>query len=561
MTTDKISVQRLVEICFLRGLRQVVISPGSRNAPLTIAFHEHGGFSCHTVPDERVAAFYAMGQALASGKPSIICCTSGSAALNYAPAIVESYYQGIPLLVLTADRPVDWIDTGIGQSMRQHDVYSNYIKKSFQIKQEAVNGEDLRYNDNIFIEAIEATISKVPGPVHINMPFCEPLYGRAKEGDFSDIVPNSIKSSAANDISNELLEDLSQIWKHSKRKLILIGQGQSDNLLSQELSLLSQESVVILKEATSNLNIDGALSCIDRVLAGITDFDKYKPDLLITIGGAVVSKKIKSLLFDHKPDHHWDVRLDKARDTFKSLTQHLRVSGIELIEKLPNSLNSTVFQSAWCDIERRTKDAHTVYIDDIPFSDLKVFQILLSSLKNKAVLHLANSTPVRYTQLFDPSSSLTYMSNRGVSGIDGSTSTAIGYSTVNEERNYLITGDVSFFYDSNAFWNDNKRISNLKIILINNGGGGIFRYIPGPDTTNQLESVFESHHQLTARPICELYNLEYFMIDNSQEAESVLYDFINTDFDKIALLEIKTPRLKNAKVLREYFKYIESVCG
>jgi len=178
--TDKPGIQRLVKLCEVKGVKNVVFSPGSRNAPLVISFNGQEYFDCITIPDERVAAFVAMGMALKLQEPVIICCTSGSAALNYAPAIVEAYYQKIPLLVLTADRPTERIDQGAGQTMRQKNVYANYIKGSFELIQEAETASDLRRNDRIICEAINLSKAGAKGPVHINVPLAEPLYGQVK---------------------------------------------------------------------------------------------------------------------------------------------------------------------------------------------------------------------------------------------------------------------------------------------------------------------------------------------------------------------------------------------
>ena len=351
---------------------------------------------------------------------------------------------------------------------------------------------------------------------------------------------------------------IDEIWEKCTRKLILIGQGINDEELSTELTrLILSDSVVILKEATSNLNVPGAYSSIDRMFSYVKDFEEFKPDLLITIGGAIVSKKIKVLLQNNQPQYHWDIRLDDSKDTFKALTHHFNVSTLEVVKVLSKSSNLESFQNVWRLQNTNTLKAHDNYLDQVEYSDLFVFSKILAQLRRESILHLANSTPVRYAQLFEPKVSLTYLSNRGVSGIDGSTSTALGYASLSPKPNILITGDMSFFYDSNAFWIDSLP-THFKIIVINNGGGGIFRYIPGPDTTNQLESVFESHHNLTAKTICEQFGLDYHRIDSKEELNQQLPSFIINESSQISLLEIMTPRLGNAKILRDYFSYIET---
>ncbi len=556
-TTTKKSIVRLVDICYKRGLRRVIFSPGSRNAPLVIGFTSHGGFECQTVADERVAAFIALGHGIATHTPTIICCTSGSAVLNYAPAIVEAYYQRVPLLILTADRPSEWIDQGIGQSMRQKEVYSNYIKFSGKWKENAISETELLYNDEVVNESISKTLMPPLGPAHINIPFYEPLYETTIHKEHSP--PLKVETSTYN-YKFELDKEFRTIWNDSNRKVILVGLLHPNVELSQILSeLSSREDVILITETTSNIKGVINIGSIDRALHGVSHTNRLmQPDLLISIGGPIISKIIKHFFRENNPTHHWYLDEGQLKDTFRATPKHLKTHPITVFNQLKDlhSSNAKEFQNYWNQLDAITENAHKEYMKELPYSDLKVMAEIFSNCPPDCNLHLANSTPVRYAQLFNQQEKVSYFSNRGVSGIDGSTSTAIGIAQMDSKHNILITGDMSFIYDSNAFW-ISQYPSNLSIILINNGGGGIFRFIPGPDTTGQLEDTFEAHHHLDASHLSKMYGLTYYRTNNLQEFRSKYIELIERKHAKI-LIEVFTPRKDNAKILREYFRSIKS---
>ncbi len=555
MTTDKLSIQALVQVCYQQGIRKVIFSPGSRNAPLVIAFSEHKGFDTLVIPDERVAAFHALGQGIATGIPTVICCTSGTAALNYGPAIAEAYYQQVPMLILTADRPVEWIDMGIGQSMRQEAVFANYVKKSFQFAQEAEHPDDLWYNERLANQAINETTSDSPGPVHINLPFRESLYGRAKQKPLRHPVLQISEASYA--LSEEDKVELKNLWSNSKKRLIIVGQGRlklDESALIN--SLIKKGGVVVMTETTSNVRADKLIACIDRVLPLVEDEAKYQPDLVISMGGAIVSKRIKSFLKMSSPIHHIEIGVGTPKDTYQRLSHHYRMHPKTVLEELVQlEVKSTAFAQHWSQVNKRAKELHDQFLLETPYCDLKVFETLLKEIPKSATIHFASSTPIRYSQLYSEYQSNNVVEcNRGVSGIDGSTSTALGYAGCSEHLNILITGDISFFYDSNAFWLRDRPV-NLKVILVNNGGGNIFKYIPGPESTAQL-NVFEADHQLNARPVAQLYGLSYSRVSAYEDLVSALPRFYNKEEEKISILEINTKSCSNAETLRSYFEFL-----
>lgn len=557
MVSDKLLVQHLVHICEKKGIKHVVFSPGSRNAALVISFNEQSYFNCITIPDERVAAFYAMGLAQQIEKPVIMACTSGSAALNYGPAIAEAYYQKIPLLVITADRPVEWIDQRAGQTMRQQNVYANYIKKSIQLTQEAVHQDDLWYNDRLICEAIDTTMLDSKGPVHINIPFREPLYQTASALDLSEVKIVETPSTTRV-LSEHSMNSLQSEWNEYRSKLILVGQQFPDGALDQRLTkFIDDATVVILTETTSNIAIDGVHSCIDRFITSVDEAEmkSYIPELLITIGGAIVSKKIKALFQKHKPKAHWNINADEHYiDTYQSLTKNIKTDPVTFFNKLIcDTNNSNDFAQRWAEHEEINRIKHQQFVQSCSWSDFKVFDLIQQHLPTDSDLHLANSTPIRYNQLFDKRNDLRYFANRGVSGIDGCTSTAIGSAVGSQRMTTLITGDMAFFYDSNAFWNQYLP-SNIVIIIMNNGGGGIFKIIPGPKETNQYKTFFATEQNYSAEHIAKAFSCMYMSAQNENELQSNLKLAYAENNSGPVIFEVFTNEVNNEDVLSDYFK-------
>jgi len=560
MTSDKKIVSLLADLFSKKGLESIVISSGSRNAPIVLAFANHPKIKAFSVIDERSAAFFALGIAQQTGKGVAIACTSGSAVLNYAPAIAEAYYQKIPLLILTADRPPHMIDIGDGQTLRQENVFAQYVKKSYSMPLDFSEAHDFAKVNRLLNEALDNLHAPEAGPVHINLPFDEPLYNTIESGvegnliDTTGVIPN---------VEKKIEDDFVRLWNESKKILLLAGQSPGSEVMEEILSVLSTfPQVAVMTETTSNLYHPDFIDGIDNVLSTIhrDDWVDFYPDFLITFGGAIVSKRIKGFLRRRKVDNHWHISISGEKmDTYFSLSQVVTADPKTFLKKMLPQLKrgEDGYRNRWLQKKNLTVEARAKYLKSIPFSDLKVFETLLMRIPEQSVLHLGNSTPVRYSQLFGSSKKFRYFSNRGVSGIDGQVSTASGMAFASSQIHTLITGDLGFFYDSNALMNLHLT-SNFKIILINNGGGGIFRYIPGPDTTKQLEQFFVAKHSWKAEKLVEAFNIHYFKAENLEQLEDVLPKFYD-NLSRPALLEIFTPSEKNARVLRGYFSFLKSV--
>lgn len=558
--SDIPGVYDLVQLAAASGIRQAVISPGSRNAPLSISLHRHPAIETFVIPDERVAGFFALGLAQQSHRPVILCCTSGSAALNYAPALAEAYYQRIPLLAVTADRPEEWIDQGDGQTIRQRDVYRNFIRHAAVLIQEAQSTQDIDQNRERIIKAIDATTHPVGGPVHLNFPLNEPLY-RTRSYTY-DEKPTRPKPLENKRLRLEI-EPLAEILHGQSRVLILCGMLPPNEALNHVLGQWAAlPQVVVLTEKTSNLHHPDFIPGIDRLIFTFDDRDMldFKPDVLITLGHSIVSKRIKAILRQNKPTHHWHIDPDTHHpNTFQALTRSIHTTPAELLTQLIGNISPTKahYREHWLAHDKKIDAAHNTFMASCPHSDHKAVEALLDILPQNIHFHLGNSASVRYVQLFKQGATARCFSNRGTSGIDGCTSTAMGAAIATGEPTVLLTGDMAFLYDSNAFWHPH-RPENLKIVVLNNGGGGIFRIIDGPKDPDEIEKYFEAHHNQTAERLAQMYDIPYRSANDSNDLEAHLKNFLRAD-EGLAIFEIFTPRLENDQVLKNYFKALQMV--
>jgi len=557
----KTTAHRLVEICVRKGIRYAIISPGSRNAPLTISLGEHEQIECLNIPDERVAAFFAIGMAQQLQAPVLLCCTSGSAGLNYAPALVEAYYQKIPLLVLTADRPPEWIDQRAGQTMRQAGMFSNYVKSNYNLVCDPHDEQGLWFNDRIVNQAIDESIYNSPGPVHINVPFQEPLYNY--EAGSEVVVPKIIHSIQRNNqVKTADQLNIIKEWSGYAKVLVIVGQHIGSSDFDNALLQLSQlPHVVVLTETTSNVCVDGVFRSIDRLIDSMdtAEYDQFSPELILSCGGPIVSKKLRFMLRAMQIKGHWHVdQDDQYIDTYRALTLNIPMRLEELVGLIVETIVPGVdggWKAGWEKREEDTFALHQQYLASCKWSDLQVMDTLHKSIPS-GIWHAANSTPVRYTQLFETRLDLVYRSNRGVSGIDGCSSTAAGAAYIADEIVTIVTGDIAFFYDSNAFWH-NHVSSNLRVFMLNNQGGSIFRYVKGPMGTEQFEEHFEAHHVTSAKGIAESYKISYREVNDENDLVIAINEVYHEDFDEAVIVEINTPRDLNIQMLKNYFKFIK----
>jgi 2-succinyl-5-enolpyruvyl-6-hydroxy-3-cyclohexene-1-carboxylate synthase len=542
--------QQVIQLCEAKGVHHVVISPGSRNAPLTIGFSSHTTIKTYSVVDERCAAFFALGIAQQLQKPVAVVCTSGSALLNYYPAIAEAFYSHLPLVIISADRPKHLIDVGDGQTIRQENVFENHILYGANLLEESETNQVLINN------AINCAVTK-RGPVHINVPFAEPLYHTQET--FTEQITVIPESEPLFNLNDKEYNSFKSLWQSSKKRMILIGVNPPNTIEQCYLDSLGEDNAtVVFTESTSNVHHDNFFPSIDKIIAPLSDteFSELQPDVLLTMGGLIVSKKIKQFVRIYQPKAHYHLGIDEALDTFFCLKHHFKLNENTFFKQfLDSNLKiKSEYQSNWLAVKQCRIVKHQAYLETIPFSDFKVFETIFNNIPESIILHLSNSSTIRYAQLFDTIPKIAQFCNRGTSGIDGSTSTAIGHAVVSDKQNILITGDLSFFYDSNGLWN-NYIPNNFKIIVINNSGGGIFRILPGQKNTDNFETYFETKHNLSAEHLCKMYGIIYKSAAHIGDLKQDL-DMFFTKNDQPTLLEVFTPRELNDIVLMDYFKFL-----
>ncbi|MBN1952114.1 MAG: 2-succinyl-5-enolpyruvyl-6-hydroxy-3-cyclohexene-1-carboxylic-acid synthase [Bacteroidales bacterium] len=513
----------LSEICYQAGFAYVVISPGSRNAPLIDAFSSRFQERCYSIVDERSAAYFGLGLSRESGKPVALLCTSGTAVLNYAPGLAEAYYQQVPLLAVTADRPAEWIDQQDNQTIRQEGIYRNYIKHSVVLPEKMSSEENLEQAHSRIAKAIAAVCIAPRGPVHLNVPLHEPLYGGLPSASPDLPVQDlCLSSSTGAEIPHGFLD----AWTRAGKILILQGQGTPDRQLHKNLECLCQDHrLVLMAENISNQYTNDAITTPDLYFAQVKDGELPEPDLLIYTGGQLVSKRIKTYLRGIRVQETWRVGVDAyPMDTFRQENKFVPSDAGTIFEKLGSMIQPgapSEFKSAWMAAARKVLNWQNELQKSLPFSDVSVVRDILNSLPSGTRTELGNSSAIRYSQLVPARADLIYYSNRGVSGIDGCLSTASGTAAASGEPCYIILGDLSFVYDSNALWN--RALSKkLRIIVLNNQGGGIFGLIEGPGKKAAFKDYFLAHHPVDLQKLAEAFNLNYFCVKDKQSLQSAL---------------------------------------
>ncbi|MHC2992412.1 2-succinyl-5-enolpyruvyl-6-hydroxy-3-cyclohexene-1-carboxylate synthase [Pontibacter sp. HJ8] len=552
-------VVNIAEICARKGVKNVVLSPGSRCAPLTIAFARHPELKVRTVSDERAAAFIALGMALTTGKPTVLVCTSGTASLNYAPAVAEAFFQQVPLLVLTADRPPEWIDQLDGQTIRQQQVFGRHIKRSFDFPVDLSHPDAIWYTERLVSEALNDASAFPAGPVHINVPLREPFYPAAEEEiTFGKRVKVIEEEQNLHELSSYQALKLQQEMLYYKRVLLVAGQEKQDpQLLKCLRTFVGSTGAVVVGDVISNLQpLSNVVRHQDAILA-CPDEEKMKslqPDLLITFGKSVISKSLKLYLRQYKPRAHWHLQpAGQVADTFQSLTKVIRCTPVSFFHSMAGSTRQEpAFVKAWSGLENKAATFLTQYTDTAPYSELSVVARVLAQLPQKSNLHLANSMAVRYANIvgLPAEKEVTVYANRGTSGIDGSTSTTVGCALTSPHITTLLTGDMAFFYDRNGLWH-NYLPGNLRIVIINNHAGGIFRLIDGPRKQPELEEYFETRQELDARNTALDFGLRYICCSSMEELEQALPAFFAADAGA-GILEVFTDSKTNAAAFSGY---------
>lgn len=567
------AIYNIAALCYSKGLDQVVLCPGSRCAPLTLAFARHSGFTVRTFTDERSAGFIALGIAQQTKRPCILVCTSGTAVYNFAPAVAEAYFNHVPLIVFTADRPAEWIGQQDGQAIYQGEIFGKHVKRFYQLPQHYDHPHDQWSINRTVNEAINLAATGLPGPVHINAPFREPFYPAPDEPVHYDENIRVIEEAPCIQTLNEKVNaQVQEAWSSYHNILIVAGQADYDQELLQTLNDFSEQNhIPLVGDILTNLHPHENLIRHADAFLGQASADvkqSLKPDLLITFGKSIVSKNLKLFLRAYPPKAHWHLQTTGAvADSFHHLTKIIRTDPNTFFQFFASTKRSESFEGQkqqnfykfWEIEERRAVRCIQDFFPQQQWGEFEVVYELVKALPGNANLHLANSMSVRYANLAGLSaqqSGIHVYSNRGTSGIDGCTSTAVGHALADENgMNILITGDEAFFYDRNAFWH-NYSLPNLRVVLLNNHGGVIFKMIDGPRDLPESDEYFVTRQKLNATKLCEEFGFELLKLDSRRKLKNLLADFFEPG-NTVKVLEIETDTSASRAIFDEFKNHIK----
>ena len=552
-TSDKYSCRCLAAALEAYGVRHVVVSPGSRNSPLIVAIARTPGLQCHMVIDERSAAFFALGIAIETGDPVAIVCTSGSAPLNYAPALAEAYYRRVPLIAVTADRPEEWIDQDDSQTIRQNGALAAVVKKSFDVPVDRGDSSLRRLTTRRISDALMLAETHPRGPVQINVQIDEPLNAMCECLGDEFRFPKFIQSAPY--ISDVESQGFADRLNRAKRVIVLAGFMAPDVELSRLLSSLPSHFAVLC-ETTSNIENERCVTNIDASLRVMTAEEKQlllDADIVVSIGGSLISRIIKAKLRKHGTENWYVGFSDCCIDSLLHLTDRIECSPADFFKwvcPLLKEKNSD-YASMWLQVSRRGYKRSADYFASAPWSDFAAMGHLLRSVPCDTLLHISNGTSVRYAQLLAPLKVARMECNRGVSGIDGCTSTAIGAAVASDRPTLLITGDMSAQYDMAALA-CTEIPPSFRMVVLNNGGGGIFRFINATRELPEMERFLAADVRLPLRQLADGFGFDYFEAASAEDLTACLRSFF-VPSGKPAILNIITPAVESADTIRKYF--------
>ncbi len=528
----------IAQLLWEAGISNWVISPGSRNAPVVAALIKQGQFQLHSAPDERSAAFVALGISQINQYPAGFICTSGSALVNAFPAVVEAYYQRIPLFILSADRPEDLIDQWDGQTLRQPGIFGSYVRASWHCNPRIESNESLCRG---IYHCIQSALNQIPAAVHLNLALSEPIYeGIESPFQHADCItpfvyqsqqPNKVEFDSVRSSLFLNASDYHQLQKAKRSKIaILVGQNPPSPLIKSVLSEL-QHFVPIFTDICSSQNQLGLKNWDWGILKREIP-NSLQPEVLVSLGTTTLSKPLKQFLKKSKPKHvHIGVH-DEVGNPFETQPEHWKVHEADFLQAVLEIIQGSNFNShflhEWIEfIQNQTLTPESL---PDPFgNELKIMQFIFQTARENCNIHLGNSMSVRYGSWSGPTRAQVY-SNRGVSGIDGCLSTAVGAAIASpEKKNIIILGDVSAIYDSHALWT--KLPPNLTIVVYNNGGGRIFDWIDGPNKLPPLREFIHTPRTFEFEHLCKLYSVPHLKFSILQTVEIIQAIYFDSELN------------------------------
>ena len=554
MYTDKKNILQLVALLEAHGVTKVVLCPGSRNAPIVHTLSTHPSFECYAVTDERNAGFYAIGLALNGGCKVAVCCTSGSAVANLYPAVCEAFYQQVPLVLISADRPAAWIGQMDGQTMPQPGIFNDMAKMSVNLP-EINSDEDEWYCNRLINEALLETTHRGSGPVHINIPISEPLFRFTTE-----TLPEvrTITRYQGLNLYDRDYQPLIEKLNRCQKRMMVVGQMNLIYLFEKRDIKSLYKKFVWVSEHLSNRTIPGQpIKNFDVALYAMDEETKEKmaPQLVITYGGHLVSKRLKNYLRSVPNLEHWHVSADgEVVDLFGALTTVIEINPFEFLERISTLMDKTTpqYPLIW---ENYCKK---IPAPEFAFSEMSAIGALLQRLPEDCAVHLANSSTVRYAQLYSFPSTVEVCCNRGINGIEGSLSAALGYAAQSDKLNFIVIGDLSFFYGMNGLWGNHTK-PNVRILLLNNGGGEIFHTLPGLEMSGTSNKFITGVHHTSAQGWVESLGFRYLQVNEEEGLTPAMEEFTKGEgVDTPIVLEVFTNKNKDARILKEYYKQVKN---
>lgn len=545
---------------YKRGVRHVVISPGSRSTPLTLAAAAHPGFKKHVVLDERSAAFTALGIGKATGVPAVLVCTSGTAAANYYPAVIEAYQSGVPLLLATSDRPPELRNTDANQTIDQINLFGKFVLYFEDLGETLSN----KLNTNLLADAAGNAIEKAiefRGPVHLNFPFNKPL---EPEIDFL----NSTSKENENLVGNrerhifknpqpvfKLNDEINKKLTGADRPLFIIGQLPAGTKIEPIFEMANKLASPILSEQGFE-NAINPIQGYEGFLRNEQTRKQLAPDLILRFGLQPASKSLLSALEIWKPEHHIYVR-HKAnkKETSLDVTDILEWNGGAFDFKEPSG-KSGLWIDRWKEAEKNyEKGKDEIFKKVQKLNDGHVYEHLSGQIPDSWWIFFSNSFPARDRSMFGKWSTQEMFTNRGASGIDGITSTAMGISLGESKPGILFTGDLAFLHDTNALLNQKLLADLLVVVVINNKGGSIFRMLPIADHQEYFTGYFETPQQADISHLCRGYDINYSRIDSLKELKEFSLDYFLSDSEKqLNILECVTDPDTSMQLRRKLWK-------
>ncbi len=538
------NVRQLAALMQAHGVTRCVLCPGSRNAPISATLSAMPGMECRCVTDERSAGFAALGWATRAHAPVAVCVTSGSALLNLHPAVAEAFYRRVPLLVISADRPARAIGQQEGQTIPQPGALGSLVRCAVDLPE-----HDEAHANRLINEALLALTRRSGdwghiahpggGPAHINIPLSEPLFG----ADVSPLpTPRRIEHMVFDNMPGEREKEILNIPPSLQRRLILFGQMNDWDDIPD---LYRESDFALIGEHLCNA--DGLVQRRPDLLLGPHPDASWSPDLLITCGGCVISKRLRALFLAHPPKEHWHLSVDGAViDSFGCLTRVIEGDPTEFLFLLSHYASEG---------DAKYADRWYQSVPEFPteaYSGMSIVGKLMAAMSRRddvSTLHLGNSSAVRYAQLFPLGLLVQVECNRGVNGIEGSVSTALGYAMDDGERlNVLIIGDLSFFYDMNALWMPGTR-GNMRILLLNNGTGGIFSTLP----QCPAQEAVHGQHSAQAEAWVKSMGWDYMAVRGNEDVAPTIAALTAARAEKPLLVEAFTDAAADAALLREFY--------